>query len=120
MALLLLPVILLGSEVVFAAFVSRETAEKASWVSTAIAPAAIVITGYLVKLQLDEAAIWRRGQLFEATASRILDLDKFFYRAPDNATVFFTMVSRYPSRRRPINASWQSPSFTLTSSTRSC
>ncbi len=67
--------------------------QRVALAATGLGPLTLVVTAYLVSRQLQEAAASRRGQLFDQTAGRMLDLDMVFVEHPELRSFFYEGAS---------------------------
>jgi len=63
--------------------------ERLAQFATAVGPIVIVGSAYFVIRQVQEAQATLRGQLFDATAGRMLDLSRLFVEHPDLRPYFY-------------------------------
>lgn len=76
-------VIIIGTTVIYifiivvASLSSMSVLQRLGLTATIVGPIALVLTAYFVTKQLRDAAETRQASLFDSTAGRMLDLDKY-------------------------------------------
>jgi hypothetical protein len=68
--------------IIVASLSSMPTLQRLSLTATAVGPMALILTVYFVTKQLHDTAETRKAGLFDATAGRMLDLDRIFVENP--------------------------------------
>jgi hypothetical protein len=78
--------------IIGATLISESILDRLALFATAVGPLVILGSAYFVVRQVHEAATAVRGQLFDTTAGRMLDLSRLFVEHPELRPYFYDGV----------------------------